>query len=121
VYRPLAVAEPFCLGHAARHPLAEIVRDFGAGVVRRALTAVDPAQRVVTTSDGSTLAYDSLLIAVGAPGRPVHRHAITFGADGAPEAWPDSWPTSRTVTPTASRSSSRAASRGACRSTSSRS
>jgi sulfide:quinone oxidoreductase len=86
VYRPLAVAEPFCLGHAARHPLAEIVRDFGAELVRGALTAVDPAQRAVTTSDGATLSYDSLLVAVGARGRPVHRHAITFGADGAPEA-----------------------------------
>jgi sulfide:quinone oxidoreductase len=86
VYRPLAVAEPFCLGHAAHHPLVEIVHDFGAELVRGALTAVDAAQHIVTTSDGTTLTYDSLLVAVGARGRPVHRHAITFGADGAPEA-----------------------------------
>ena len=86
VYRPLAVTEPFCLGDAAHHPLAEIVGDFGAELVTAALVEVDPVQRSVTTSDGATLAFDSLLVAVGAPSGPGHRHAITFGADGAPEA-----------------------------------
>jgi sulfide:quinone oxidoreductase len=86
VYRPLAVAEPFCLGHAAHHPLAGIVSDFGAELVRGTLEAVDPARRSVTTSDGATLAFDSLLVAVGTRSMPVHGHAITFGAEGAPEA-----------------------------------
>ena len=26
VYRPMSVAEPFCVGHAAHHPLADIAR-----------------------------------------------------------------------------------------------
>ena len=86
VYRPLGVAEPFCLGHAADHPLAEIVSDFGAELVCGTLEEVDPVRRHVTTSDGATLSFDSLLVAVGARSLPVHRHAITFGADGAPEA-----------------------------------
>ena len=86
VYRPLEVAEPFCLGHAVHHPLAEIVSDFGAELVCGTLEQVDPVRRHVTTSDGATLSFDSLLVAVGARSMPVHRHAITFGADGAPEA-----------------------------------
>jgi len=86
VYRPLAVAEPFCLGHATHHPLSDVARDFGAEVVRGALAAIDPGRRTVTTSDGSTLSYDSLLVAVGAFSQPVSDHAITFGSEGAPEA-----------------------------------
>ena len=50
------------------------------------LEKVDPGGRNVTTSDGATLSFDSLLVAVGARSLPVHRHAITFGADGAPGA-----------------------------------
>jgi sulfide:quinone oxidoreductase len=86
VYRPLSVAEPFCLGHAAHHPLGDVARDFGAELVRGALAEVDPVGRTVTTRDGATLSYDSLLVAVGAWSQPVSQHAITFGAEGAPEA-----------------------------------
>ena len=32
----MSVAEPFCLGHAAHHPLADIARDYGAALVRDA-------------------------------------------------------------------------------------
>jgi sulfide:quinone oxidoreductase len=86
VYRPMSVAEPFCLGHAERHSLAAIAADFGATLVSDSLREVDPDARTVTIGAGETLAYDSLLIAVGARQQPAYRHAITFGADGAPEA-----------------------------------
>jgi sulfide:quinone oxidoreductase len=86
VYRPLAVAEPFCLGHAAHHSLRSIARRFNAGVVRAALRGVDADRSSALLDDGSELPYDSLLIAVGARAAPAFRHAITFGADGAPEA-----------------------------------
>jgi sulfide:quinone oxidoreductase len=86
VYRPLSVAEPFCLGHAAHHPLRGVARDFGADVVRGSLREVDPDNSRVILDDGTELAYDSLLIAVGARMEPAFRHGITFGADGAPEA-----------------------------------
>jgi sulfide:quinone oxidoreductase len=82
----MSVAEPFCLGHADHHPLATIAAEFGAALVRDGLGEVGPDARTVTTGSGQTVAYDSLLIAVGARPRPVYRHAITFGADGAPEA-----------------------------------
>jgi sulfide:quinone oxidoreductase len=86
VYRPMSVAEPFCLGHAARHPLAAIASQFGAEVVRDSLAEVDPDKRTVTTGAGDTVEYDSLLVAVGARPQAAYRHAITFGAEGAPEA-----------------------------------
>jgi sulfide:quinone oxidoreductase len=86
VYRPMSVAEPFCLGHAERHSLASIADDFGATLVRDSLDAVDADARTVTTGSGETIPYDSLLVAVGARPEPVYRHAITFGAEGAPEA-----------------------------------
>jgi sulfide:quinone oxidoreductase len=84
-YRPLAVAEPFALGHAARHDLAALAQDFGAGLVRGAVSAVVPHKHVVL-DDGSALAYDTLLVAVGATMQPAFPHAITFGSPGAAEA-----------------------------------
>jgi sulfide:quinone oxidoreductase len=86
VYRPMSVAEPFCLGHAQHHSLASIANDFGATLVRDSLAAVDAGARTVSTGSGETIAFDSLLVAVGARPEPVYRHAITFGAEGAPEA-----------------------------------
>src|SRR5919197_756110 len=86
VYRPMAVAEPFCLGHADHHPLAAIAREFHATHVRDSLGAVDPDTRTFTTGAGETIEYDALLVAVGARSEPAYRNAITFGADGAPEA-----------------------------------
>ena len=85
VYRPMSVAEPFCLGHAERHPLDAIAREFGAAVARDSLGEVDAGARTVTTGGGEEIGYDSLLIAVGARQEPVYRNAITFGAEGAPE------------------------------------
>jgi sulfide:quinone oxidoreductase len=85
VCRPMAVAEPFCLGRAERHRLAGIAHDFGAAVVHDALAGVDTAARTVTGSSGVTLPYDSLLVATGARPEIAYRHAITFGVDDAPE------------------------------------
>jgi sulfide:quinone oxidoreductase len=86
VYRPLSVAEPFSLGHAAHHSLAGLARDFDAELVRAFVKEVVPAPRLAVLGDGSTLAYDSLLVAVGARLRPAFAHAITFGMPGAAAA-----------------------------------
>jgi len=45
VYRPMAVAEPFARGQAARHRLDEIARDLGAELVPGRLAAVDVEAR----------------------------------------------------------------------------
>ena len=86
VYRPLTVAEPFCLGHAARHSIASLAAEFGADVVRATLAEVDPAEHRAVLDDGSSLGYDALLIAIGARMEPAFSHAITFGAEGAAAA-----------------------------------
>ena len=70
VYRPLAVAEPFALGHQRRTPLAEAARAAGARFVHAPVTGVDTANRIVHLDEGETLVYDSLLLATGAASEP---------------------------------------------------
>ena len=81
----MAVAEPFCLGHVEYHP-SPTSRGTSAPSGARRLGEVDPVARRVTAETGTTLEYDSLLIAVGARPETAFRHAITFGSEGAPEA-----------------------------------
>ena len=78
VFRPMSVAAPFSRGHAARHPLAAAAQHAGADLVRARVTAVDPGERQVVLDDGDRLAYDALLVAVGARSEPALRHALTW-------------------------------------------
>ena len=78
VYRPMAVAEPFGRGHADRHPLAEIASEFEAELIQAALVEVDPAGRAAVTGPGQRVAYDALLVAVGARSEPALRRALTW-------------------------------------------
>jgi sulfide:quinone oxidoreductase len=77
-YRPLAVAEPFALGTARRTPLSDAVRDADAAFVHAAVTGVDVDQRTLTTSDGRTVEYDALVLALGAASEPAFAHAFTW-------------------------------------------
>jgi sulfide:quinone oxidoreductase len=70
LYRPLAVAEPFALGHPRRTPLSEAARTANAAFVHAPVTGVDAPNRVVHLGDGQGLAYDSLLLATGAASEP---------------------------------------------------
>jgi sulfide:quinone oxidoreductase len=70
VYRPLAVAEPFALGHPRRTPLVEAARAAGARFVNAPVTGVDAPNRIVHLDDGKAIAYDSLLLATGAASEP---------------------------------------------------
>ncbi len=79
-HRPLAVAEPFGLGHAQRVPLRDLTDPVGAELVLDAVVAVDDAARQVTLRDGGTRRFDALLLAPG--GRAV------AGVDGATTWWP---------------------------------
>jgi hypothetical protein len=85
VYRPLATARPFSLGHPTRHPLADIARDFGAALVQDRVVEVVPERRLVRGASGAEHAYDALVVAVGARALPVP-HAITFGEDPTDES-----------------------------------
>jgi len=78
VNRPMAVREPFAYPHAERHPLAPIVRAAGAELLADKLERVDPERRAVHTKGGSELAYDALVLALGARIEPRYEHAITI-------------------------------------------
>jgi sulfide:quinone oxidoreductase len=77
-YRPLAVAEPFRVGEAKRFPLKNLVEAAGATLRQGTLESVDAERREVTTAEGEALAYDALLLALGAQARPGLPGALTF-------------------------------------------
>lgn len=76
-YRPLAVAEPFGLGKAHHLELSELCEQAGAGFSLDTLVAVDHQDRRVRTHHAE-LAYDSLLVAVGAVPKESIPGAFTF-------------------------------------------
>jgi sulfide:quinone oxidoreductase len=92
-YRPLAVVEPFGLGEAPRFDLAEIAADQGVSLHIDAVRSVDPKRRVVRTGSGSELAYDSLVMAIGA--RPKRAVPGAFTYRGAPDGPELRWHTER--------------------------
>jgi sulfide:quinone oxidoreductase len=66
VYRPLTVAAPFDLGEVHRFDLEEIASHHGAHLHIDRLAHVDSTGRRVGLASGAELAYDALLVAVGA-------------------------------------------------------
>lgn len=79
-YRPLAVAEPFGLGHAHRVPLSRFAADADAELIVDAVVGVDDAAREVRLRDGGSHPFEALIVAPG--GR-----AVT-GVKGATTWWP---------------------------------
>jgi len=77
-YRPLAVAEPFGLGRVHRLELARLAAAAGAHFSLDGLAVVDCERQVARTTHGAEVAYDALLLAVGACPRPEVRGAFTF-------------------------------------------
>ena len=77
-YRPLAVAAPFGSGGVRRLSLAAIAADRNVRLHRDAVARVLPREREVETQDGARIAYDALVLALGA--RPVEAvpGALTF-------------------------------------------
>jgi len=77
-YRPLAVAEPFRVGEMRRFPLDRLVRAAGAKLLGGAVAAVDADRKTLTLDGGAELAYDALVLALGARPRAVIPGALTF-------------------------------------------
>jgi sulfide:quinone oxidoreductase len=86
VYRPLTVAEPFSLGHAEHRALQRVADDFGARLVVDVCEEVIPARSVIRCAGGEEIAYDDLIVAVGARTARPYERGITFGEPGAHEA-----------------------------------
>ena len=78
VYRPLAVREPFAHGRAERYLLSEMAADIGIELRAQRFAWVDPAARVAYTDEGDELAYDALLLALGARIHTRFTHAYTI-------------------------------------------
>jgi len=78
VYRPMTVREPFSFEGARHYALAPIVRDAGAELLKGSLERVDHAGRVAHTAEGEQLAYDALVLALGARISPRYKHALTI-------------------------------------------
>src|SRR3954451_14224909 len=85
IYRPMAVAEPFSLGHRQHVALSEVARDARARHVRDGLARVDDAARVIHTTSGEVLPYDPLVVATGARIEPAVEHSLTWTPDSDPE------------------------------------
>ena len=83
VYQPLAVAAPFDLAEIHPLDLADIAADHGAKLHVDSLSEVDAESRVVRLGEGAVIAYDALVVAVGARHREWLQGALHFaGADG---------------------------------------
>jgi len=78
VYRPMAVGEPFGRGRAKRHRLDEIAADLGAELVAGSLDAVDAAAGEAITETGRRIAFDALVIGVGANSEPALPRVLTW-------------------------------------------
>jgi sulfide:quinone oxidoreductase len=81
-YRPLAVAEPFGLGEAARYDLVKVARDHGAAMHLAGVQAVRPEEHQLLTWDGRTLDYELLLVAIGAQPTTALPGSVTLQGPG---------------------------------------
>ena len=73
-------AEPFAVDRVPRRTMRAFADRFGVDLRCDMLAGVDPDRRKVELANGDAIAYDALVLAVGARARPAYRHAITFGA-----------------------------------------
>jgi sulfide:quinone oxidoreductase len=87
VYRPMAVAEPFARGQAQRVRLARVAHDTGTRLHTGELVAVDDTTRTATTGAGTELAYDALLVAVGAASETAIPRALTWTPESDAEVY----------------------------------
>jgi sulfide:quinone oxidoreductase len=86
VYRPLKIAEPFCLERRTRLPLARAASDFGASYVADTVESVDAAAGELRCGSGRVLPFDSLIVALGAHAVAAFEHAQIIGDDAADDA-----------------------------------
>lgn len=82
VHRPLAVAEAFTGEAPQRYDLQAFADSRGIAVRRDTVASVDTMAQTVTTGAGETVAYDQLIVALGARAVPVIPGAITFRGPG---------------------------------------
>jgi sulfide:quinone oxidoreductase len=77
-YRPISVAAPFVPDALRRYSISDILDEHGATLVCARLRAVDADRCLALLDDGRELAYDDLVIALGAERVPAFDGALTF-------------------------------------------
>lgn len=78
VVRPWTVQEPFARPVAQRYPLERVAADCGAELHAGTLASVDPVAQVARTGDDAEIAYEALIVALGAQPQIAYPHATTF-------------------------------------------
>jgi sulfide:quinone oxidoreductase len=81
-YRPLAVAEPFGLGETKAYDLIKVASDHGATLHLAGVQTVDTDAHQLSTWDGRSLAYEILLVAVGAQPTVAIHGSVTVRGPG---------------------------------------
>ncbi|HWT93172.1 MAG TPA: FAD-dependent oxidoreductase [Solirubrobacteraceae bacterium] len=75
-----ALDAPWTMSGIVRHPLDEVCARLGVTLVRDAIASVDVAARSVALQREGSVAYDALLVAVGARRVMSLDHAVVFGS-----------------------------------------
>jgi sulfide:quinone oxidoreductase len=84
VLRPLLVAAPLGAAEPIRVPLADLAGDIGFRLVPATLERVEPERHRVILRSGDAVAYQTLVLALGARTLPAFDDALHLGeADGA--------------------------------------
>ena len=78
---PLAVGAPFAVTHTPRWPLDDIATEVDAALIAAAVERVCPDEHRVQLSNGTTLAYDVLVVALGARRLAAFPQVQTFFAE----------------------------------------
>ena len=77
-YRPMTVREPFAYAQADSYSLTQVASDVGAELIVEEFGWVEAGERVAYTAAGVAVAYDALLLAVGARIKEAFAHVLTI-------------------------------------------
>ena len=83
VHRPVGVRDPLAIGGHARVPLAAVARAAGADLRHDRVETVDPRGRRLYTACGYEVAYDTLVLAIGAVPLAVPAGAEPFSTESS--------------------------------------
>ncbi len=86
-WRALQIGEAFGVEEVHRYPLKALADELAMELVRDRLSSVDAGRRVVHTASGGEVAFDVLVLAVGAIALPMIEVAGTLDGAGTPEVF----------------------------------